>query len=685
MMSITSGTGSLGAAPVQGNPGRATVGGEGTEGFAALLAGVMVPPPVPPAAPPAAPALRTGLVLDTGLPSTGGAGEGTASAGRTSGPGTGEGDDLDGAPVDPRALLLRAGIRTGDPARTSSRHGFGTGAGAVATSGAAGDAAGAQASGEAHSPEGPEAPEGKVAPDGKVATPDVLRATGLVREDTRPVPAGPQSSPTAEPPATGGGAFQSSDSGFVGGGSDRAAFVRSELVRLTGMAPGLGTLDGVVSPGVDLEGMASSGSLPPRVAAALAAAGLTPTGPASPDPTPLHGMESTASTLPVTAADRDLGRLNSDFRVKLERVVERLQREHGIEARFLEGFRPQLRQEHLFAQGRTAPGPVVTWTQNSMHTQGRAADLKLEGGEQSYRIMHQVAAEEGLRTLGMKDPGHLELPRAPGEPAFRTAAASTASPMGGVGLPGQVAAAGVPGRAMGGVAQVARVARVAAPARPGAMGSAGATGLPLPAMVEGMARQHGKGEAGDEVVTALGEGADAPGGSRVSAPLPETGLAPIRAAVTPGAGMAAVERVAALEELRESAPAGPMRRIDLRDADGQGTRVRIEMKGDVVRTEIRTPDVELARRLEPAVRDLEGALERQGLELGRLKVSRAPDVAAPREVMHPNAAEGTRGPTGEEESSSRSGQQRTPRDGDGADGQPRHRPRPGNPDREDQP
>jgi len=40
-----------------------------------------------------------------------------------------------------------------------------------------------------------------------------------------------------------------------------------------------------------------------------------------------------------------------------------------------EGYRPQARQNKLYAQGRSEPGIVVTWTLKSEHTRGRAVDL----------------------------------------------------------------------------------------------------------------------------------------------------------------------------------------------------------------------------------------------------------------------------------------------------------------------
>lgn len=41
----------------------------------------------------------------------------------------------------------------------------------------------------------------------------------------------------------------------------------------------------------------------------------------------------------------------------------------------LEGRRSVARQRSLYAQGRTMPGPVVTWTMQSKHIDGEAVDL----------------------------------------------------------------------------------------------------------------------------------------------------------------------------------------------------------------------------------------------------------------------------------------------------------------------
>ena len=110
---------------------------------------------------------------------------------------------------------------------------------------------------------------------------------------------------------------------------------------------------------------------------------------------------------------RDLDTVDPELRDRLERVVKRMRDEFGIEVDVTEGYRSQARQDVLHAQGRSAPGPVVTWTRNSKHTLGRAVDVTVNGGYSDMRgfaILQRTAREEGLHTLGMRDPGHLELP-----------------------------------------------------------------------------------------------------------------------------------------------------------------------------------------------------------------------------------------------------------------------------------
>jgi len=47
----------------------------------------------------------------------------------------------------------------------------------------------------------------------------------------------------------------------------------------------------------------------------------------------------------------------------------------GVNPLVVETYRTQERQNMLYAQGRTAPGSIVTWTRNSLHTKRKAIDV----------------------------------------------------------------------------------------------------------------------------------------------------------------------------------------------------------------------------------------------------------------------------------------------------------------------
>ena len=112
---------------------------------------------------------------------------------------------------------------------------------------------------------------------------------------------------------------------------------------------------------------------------------------------------------------RSLEGVHPELIQRMERVVERMWSEHGHRVELVEGYRTQARQDLLYAQGRSRGGEVVTWTRNSAHSRGHAVDVKVNGGwtdTEAFKRLQVIANEEGLRTLGMRDAGHMELPRA---------------------------------------------------------------------------------------------------------------------------------------------------------------------------------------------------------------------------------------------------------------------------------
>lgn len=59
----------------------------------------------------------------------------------------------------------------------------------------------------------------------------------------------------------------------------------------------------------------------------------------------------------------------------LVNVVKRAIEISEVDFTVLEGVRTLERQRELYAQGRTAPGKIVTWTMKSSHIEGKAVDL----------------------------------------------------------------------------------------------------------------------------------------------------------------------------------------------------------------------------------------------------------------------------------------------------------------------
>lgn len=61
--------------------------------------------------------------------------------------------------------------------------------------------------------------------------------------------------------------------------------------------------------------------------------------------------------------------------------------ETNVDFMVIEGYRPQERQNELYAKGRTVEGKKVTWTLNSRHTSGMAIDVvALNNGEIDWTV-----------------------------------------------------------------------------------------------------------------------------------------------------------------------------------------------------------------------------------------------------------------------------------------------------------
>ena len=356
----------------------------------------------------------------------------------------------------------------------------------------------------------------------------------------------------------------------------------------------------------------------------------------------------------VERVDTDLGRLDAEFRSRLERVIQRMRDEYGHDVRVVEGYRAPERQAHLHAQGRTRPGPVVTWTLNSAHTRGQAADVIVDGtydNPAGYARLARVAVEEGLRTLGARDPGHLELATGESVSGGTGRAGGAGGPL--VARPAAVAVAAEVRAAA--PAAVAQVARPAAP-EAGLAGVAGATGRGRAAASRGgvTERELGMVSGSVAVETSPGQvGAEGGAGTVAEsaasvAPTP-TNVGSTRAGVGLGAvpGADVVGRVLEVAELKELAAARPASHMLLHlDDVGGGARIRVGVRGAVVDAMLNVADPATADTLAARLSELRGALERKGLEPGTLRVRPSMDggdiLEAARAMTPAAAAEGVR-------------------------------------------
>lgn len=103
----------------------------------------------------------------------------------------------------------------------------------------------------------------------------------------------------------------------------------------------------------------------------------------------------------------------------------------GVPIFLTETFRSQERQDHLYEQGRTRPGKIVTWTHNSRHKSGLAWDIACKAPHDLYdsKIIAQageIAAELGITWGGVwkstPDTPHFEITEDWKEPATNVAA-----------------------------------------------------------------------------------------------------------------------------------------------------------------------------------------------------------------------------------------------------------------------
>ena len=389
-------------------------------------------------------------------------------------------------------------------------------------------------------------------------------------------------------------------------------------------------------------------------AAAIAAA----TAAASASASALAAATAASAANPTTPI-KDMDALVPELRSRVQRVIDRMQHEYGHEVTIVETARSQERQDHLYDQGRSRPGAIVTWTRDSAHTHGTAADVIVDGSWESglgFARLQEIAKEEGLRTLGMKDPGHLEL----ADRADRTLANAVPQALDKVSaaylrqspsaIPSatpsaSAAPAGV--ASVAAVAEVAQVARVAGTApTPNGDGAAAyvaqaSTSRTTTTEPNGRTFDRGARDDGGQPLTSgrkpgtgkpeVSDDASGFGGAHGSAHgrTPTTDIERT-ASVAPAAGREQAQRVSDVQAMRADAPATPLSRMTLNvdNANGTQDRITVDLRGNVVDTFIST-DASSAERMKLRTGELQESLGRHGLDAESVRISAGAKQEAP--------------------------------------------------------
>ncbi|WDV06112.1 M15 family metallopeptidase [Lysinibacillus irui] len=122
----------------------------------------------------------------------------------------------------------------------------------------------------------------------------------------------------------------------------------------------------------------------------------------------------------ITTTCRDLDQLLSVAQIACRLLFQECYKE-GINNIFItETYRSQERQNYLYAQGRTRPGQIVTWTLSSNHTSRLAWDIAIGPPQSLYdevtlkrvgAIARKLGITWGGDWTGNKDRPHFEVPK----------------------------------------------------------------------------------------------------------------------------------------------------------------------------------------------------------------------------------------------------------------------------------
>ena len=114
-------------------------------------------------------------------------------------------------------------------------------------------------------------------------------------------------------------------------------------------------------------------------------------------------------------SNRDIGALSQEMEPKCRDWCREMTAA-GIDYLITCTLRTQAEQAALYAQGRTALGPIVTWTMNSKHLKGNAFDFVImANGKPDWTMAHKdawnkaiaIGKSHGLTQVVGKD-GHVK-------------------------------------------------------------------------------------------------------------------------------------------------------------------------------------------------------------------------------------------------------------------------------------
>lgn len=119
----------------------------------------------------------------------------------------------------------------------------------------------------------------------------------------------------------------------------------------------------------------------------------------------------------VTKRCEDINELVSYIRPYASKLVEKCKKQ-GINIKITETYRPQSRQDYLYAQGRTRTGNIVTNAKTSVHTSRKAFDVCIneKGNEYNQTLLNKVGKigvslglEWGGNWSSFKDSPHFQM------------------------------------------------------------------------------------------------------------------------------------------------------------------------------------------------------------------------------------------------------------------------------------